>query len=82
MWRRQGVGGCLCQRALLEAQRLGRANLGLCTPDQYAFYARLGWVRCVETVVETGDTREIATFVEYAVEAVAGATCRKTFSRR
>jgi predicted N-acetyltransferase YhbS len=54
-WRRQGVGACLCQRALLEARRLGHAKLSLYTPDQEAFYARLGWVKSVETVVETGD---------------------------
>jgi predicted N-acetyltransferase YhbS len=65
-WRRQGVGACLCQRALLEARRLGHAKLSLYTPDQEAFYARLGWVKSVETVVETGDTYQIATFMEYA----------------
>jgi predicted N-acetyltransferase YhbS len=70
--RCQGVGVCLCQRALLEAQRLGHAKLSLYTPDQEAYYARLGWVKCVETVVETGDTHQIATFMEYAVDAVAG----------
>jgi GNAT superfamily N-acetyltransferase len=69
-WRRQGVGGRLCQRALLEARRLGHVKLSLYTPDQEAFYARLGWVKSVETVVETGDTYQIATFMEYAVAAV------------
>src|SRR5262249_3994835 len=72
VWRRQGVGGCLCQRALLEAGCLGHAKLGLYTPDQEAFYARLGWVKSVVTVVETGDTYQIATFMEHAVAAVAG----------
>jgi GNAT superfamily N-acetyltransferase len=67
-WRRQGLGGCLCQRALLEAQHLGHARLSLYTPDQEAFYACRGWVKCVDTLVETGDAYQIATFMEYAVE--------------
>jgi predicted N-acetyltransferase YhbS len=71
-WRRQGVGGRLCQRALLEAQKLGHARLSLYTPDQEAFYARLGWVKAVDTVVETGDGHQIATYMEYAVDVVAG----------
>jgi GNAT superfamily N-acetyltransferase len=68
--RRQGVGAWLCQRAMLEARRLGHTSLSLYTPDQQAFYARLGWVKCVETVVETGDTHQIATFMECAVDGV------------
>jgi predicted N-acetyltransferase YhbS len=69
--RRRGVGASLCQRALLEAQRLGHAKLSLYTPDQEAFYARRGWVKCVNTVVETGDTHQIVTFMEYAVDGSA-----------
>jgi predicted N-acetyltransferase YhbS len=68
--RRLGVGGRLCQRALLEAQRLGHAKLGLYTAERQAFYAGLGWVKCVDTVVETGAAHQIATFMEYAVSAV------------
>jgi predicted N-acetyltransferase YhbS len=70
-WRRQGVGGRLCQRALLEARRLGHAGLSLYTHDREGFYARLGWVKGVTTVVETGATHQIATFMECAVAAGA-----------
>jgi GNAT superfamily N-acetyltransferase len=65
--RRQGLGRLLCQRAWLEAQRLGLPKLGLYTPTQETFYAQLGWTRCVETVVETGHTHQIATYMERAV---------------
>src|SRR5262249_20048600 len=68
-WRRRGVGGSLCQRALLEAQRLGHAKLSLFTQDQQAFYERLGWVKVVDTVVQTGAANQIATFMEYAPQA-------------
>jgi predicted N-acetyltransferase YhbS len=67
--RRQGVGRRLCQRALREARRLGHARLSLYTPDQEAFYARLGWVKSVDTVVETGDSYQIASFMKYDVAA-------------
>ena len=65
--RRQGVGGRLCQRALVEARRLGHSKLYLYTPNRAAFYAHLGWVKIVETLVEAGDFHEISTFMEYVV---------------
>jgi predicted N-acetyltransferase YhbS len=68
-WRRRGVGGRLCQRALREARRLGHVRLSLYTPDQEAFYARRGWVKCVDTVVASGETHRIVTFMECPVDA-------------
>jgi GNAT superfamily N-acetyltransferase len=42
--RGQGAGSLLVQRAEDVAARLGVPRLYLFTPDQEAFYARLGWV--------------------------------------
>jgi predicted N-acetyltransferase YhbS len=67
--RRRGVGARLCQRALLEAQRLGHAGLSLYTHDHEAFYSHLGWVKRSETVVQTGQTHQIAAFMEYGAFA-------------
>ena len=41
--RRRGIGRRLVQAAIDEASRLGLPVLHLWTPDQAAFYARLGW---------------------------------------
>jgi len=41
--RRRGIGRRLVEAAIDEASRLGLPALHLWTPDQAAFYARLGW---------------------------------------
>lgn len=43
--RRRGLGALLVRRIEEEARRAGVARLWLYTPDQEAFYARLGWER-------------------------------------
>lgn len=42
-WRRQGIGTELVCHVMLQATQAGLPALYLFTPDQAAFYRRLGW---------------------------------------
>jgi N-acetylglutamate synthase-like GNAT family acetyltransferase len=42
-YRRRGIASALVQRVMAEVQDMGLAKLYLITPDQQAFYGRLGW---------------------------------------
>jgi N-acetylglutamate synthase-like GNAT family acetyltransferase len=42
-FRRQGIGAQLVRHVMLQAKQAGIPALHLFTPDQVAFYQRLGW---------------------------------------
>ncbi len=42
-YRKMGIGLALVQHVVAEARQQGLARLYLFTPDQEAFYAKLGW---------------------------------------
>ena len=62
-WRRRGIGGMLCRRALVEARRLGLPALSLYTRDAEFYYQGLGWKKVVDTVIESGPGIELVAFM-------------------
>lgn len=53
-YRRRGVGGALCARAVSEARTMGWPTVAAYTPDRDAFYRRLGWQSAMRAIVTAG----------------------------
>ncbi len=70
-WRRRGVGAALCSHVLDEAHRLQQPTVGLYTLNKATYYARLGWIKRCDTIVDTGACFALATFHGVSVTLTA-----------